>query len=429
MRFLPEARKCDFLARHSDSKRLGIHNTRRNTKSLQNDFIERDLSYDSDVFSYMDSQGKANYHEAHSCGPSTKQIHKCTERTKCDDNCFRSGPVKCDGDDFNQNLDKLTRYHRCWQERRATMELCRKCGPGNSYNKKTCPTAVKDFCSTYEKATHIPEIERIKSNFTDCRKQLDDAIRKYDANEWDVIDGHSYVFVLGEGTTRRSYDVFCTIPFLKTDSSFAHVIRRITQRCEKEYHRLMYGILDNVLAQIMNKTNDAQTESEKSIQSCVQDMMNTLITSKKTLKQLTEQTSKEYTSIDATQPISEETLKTLLNDMVTRVSNVVSSLGDCVDKSRAEVGKYRPTNERVKEHRELEKLLTEVLAKLATKTELNFYEDVIPILTNQLYVRWIEQQIPCLPNARKTYLELSKEPNTNPEIRATFAQKRRFGKE
>jgi len=308
------------------------------------------------------------------------------------------------------------------------MELCRKCGPGTSNNKKTCPTEVKDFCRTYEKDTHLPEIDRIKSNFYDCRKQLDDAISKYDANEWDVIDGHSYVFVLGEGTTRRAYDVFCTIPFLTTDSSFAHVIRRITQRCEKEYHRLMYGILDNVLAQIMNTTNDAQNESEKSIQSCVQDMMKTLITSNKTLKQLTEQTSNEYTSIDATQqPISEEKLKTLLNDMVTRVSNVVSSLADCVEKSKEEVGKYKPTKQRVKEHRDLEKLLTEVLAKLATKTELNFYEDVIPILTNQLYVRWIEQQIPCLPNARKTYSELSKEPNANPEIRATFAQVYYFG--
>jgi hypothetical protein len=187
---------------------------------------------------------------------------------------------------------------------------------------------------------HQAEVNRSQKNFEDCRNQLNEKILENDSQELDVIEGRSYVFVLGDGTTRRKHDVFCTVPCLQDGSSFAYVIRRITPGCDKNYHQLMFDIIENALNLIRKQTNHALETCDRSIEACVEKMVKTTLASNNKLKSLTERTS---VSIDAEHPIPDETLRTLLTNMTTELSKVVKSLADCVDKSIGEVNQtYKP---------------------------------------------------------------------------------------
>jgi hypothetical protein len=407
------------------SKLLSNDNTDRKQKNLKDEFKDNDPLYDKSVKTIMKKNDGTVYHADDSCGKKD-HTHTCLERTKCSENCFRSGPIACNGDNFNTNLDTLNRYHKCWQERRATIALCNICGPNNTRQptKDQCPGKVKSFCSTYDMTRHQAEVNRSQKNFEDCRNQLDEKILENDSQELDVIEGRSYVFVLGDGTTRRKHDVFCTVPCLQDGSSFAYVIRRITPQCDKKYHKLMFDIIENTLNLIRKQTNHALETCDRSIKACVEKMVKTTLDSNIKLKSLTERTS---ASIDAEHPIPDETLRTLLTNMTTELSKVVKSLADCVEKSIGEVKQtYKPENANVKELRELEQLLVQVLLYVATQDDIDF-DALMTVLQNESYKRWIDRQITGLPNARATYRQLSLSPKKNIDIFASFARTTYFG--
>ncbi len=195
----------------------------------------------------------------------------------------------------------------------------------------------------------------------------------------------------------------------------------------------MFDIIENALNLIRKQTNHALETCDRSIEACVDKMvktMNTTLASNIKLKSLTERTS---VSIDAEHPIPDETLRKLLTNMTTELSKVVKSLADCVDKSTGEVNQtYKPEKANVKELRELERwvepLLVQVLLNVANQDDIDF-DAVMPVLQNESYKRWIDRQITGLPNARATYLQLSRSPKQNTDIFASFAKTTYFGVE
>ncbi len=82
----------------------------------------------------------------------------------------------------------------------------------------------------------------------------------------------------------------------------------------------------------------------------------------------------------------------------------------------------------MKELRELEQLLVQVLLNVATQDDIDF-DAVMPVLQNESYKRWIDRQITGLPNARATYRQLSLSLKKNTDIVASFARTTYFGVE
>jgi len=186
----------------------------------------------------------------------------------------------------------------------------------------------------------------------------------------------------------------------------------------------MFDIIENTLNLIRKQTNHALETCDRSIKACVEKMVKTTLDSNIKLKSLTERTS---ASIDAEHPIPDETLRTLLTNMTTELSKVVKSLADCVEKSIGEVKQtYKPENANVKELRELEQLLVQVLLYVATQDDIDF-DALMTVLQNESYKRWIDRQITGLPNARATYRQLSLSPKKNIDIFASFARTTYFG--